>query len=116
MRSHVSMSVVLSCSAWLGSVYPADAAVTTVCQPTEPKRLPKVLRTCSTNPTSNERSCAVYKPIRSNLCEAKRLQSNIKINYELFGRNDCRAQAAARRLSDITHVVIHQGGWDAEHN
>ena len=60
--------------------------------------------------------CAVYDPIRSNECEARRNAGGVDVNYDFFGKTDCRTNSGARKLSDIDRVVIHNGGWNAQHN
>jgi len=84
-----------------------------VCEQTKPAATDRVLTKCS---GEAERTCRVYSPIRSNLCEARRLGGKSWVNYELFGLNDCRTSANRRALDTITHVVIHNGGWNATQN
>jgi N-acetyl-anhydromuramyl-L-alanine amidase AmpD len=60
--------------------------------------------------------CAVYNPIRSNLCEAQKTAGDLTVHYDYFGKTDCRTNTAARALSDVDRVVIHNGGWNARHN
>ena len=108
---------------WLISIFlvsqtlaaqPADEAVSvTVCDQTHPQRTTKLL---SESCDVKDSKCSVYSPIRSNLCEARRLRGEADVNFELFGRNDCRASENIRTLASITHVVIHNGGWNALHN
>ena len=64
----------------------------------------------------NSSSCAVYNPIRSNLCEAQKNAGDVAVSYDYFGKTDCRTNTRARSLSDIDRVVIHNGGWNARHN
>ena len=62
-------------------------------------------------------SCAVYNPIRSNLCEAQKGGAGESaVNYDYFGKTDCRTNSGSRALSAIDRVVIHNGGWNAKHN
>jgi len=51
--------------------------------------------------------CAVYNPIRSNECEARKNAGDLDVHYDFFGKTDCRTNTAARKLSDIDRVVIH---------
>jgi hypothetical protein len=60
--------------------------------------------------------CAVYNPIRSNECEARKNAGDLEVLYDLFGKTDCRTNSGSRKLSDIDRVVIHNGGWNARHN
>jgi N-acetyl-anhydromuramyl-L-alanine amidase AmpD len=71
---------------------------------------------CEADGNGKINACKVYDPIRSSLCEAERLRGAAVINFELFGRNDCRAAKGSRSLDLITHVVIHNGGWNAKGN
>lgn len=91
----------------------------TVCQETSPRRTANLLNN-RCEPDSNGRltPCAIYSPIRSDLCENKRMRGDSLVNYRFFGTNDCRASnnGVPRRLDTITFVVIHQGGWNAQHN
>lgn len=84
-----------------------------VCDQPKPAATDRVLAKCS---GEGARTCGVYSPIRSNLCEARRLGGKSWVNYELFGMNDCRTNANRRALKTVTHVVIHNGGWNAAHN
>ena len=62
--------------------------------------------------------CAVYNPIRSNECEARKNggAGEREVHFDYFGKTDCRTNTSARKLSDIDRVVIHNGGWNARHN
>jgi len=55
--------------------------------------------------------------LRSNLCFNKKINAVLgNVDFSLFGHNDARAGKKPRPLKSITHVVIHNGGWNGKHN
>jgi N-acetyl-anhydromuramyl-L-alanine amidase AmpD len=58
--------------------------------------------------------CVVYSPIKSNKALAKK-NRKVAVKFDYFGATDCRTNAK-RSLSDITMVVLHQGGYSAKQN
>lgn len=90
---------------------------TSSCESTHPEQTKQNLRTtCEPDRSGAVHPCGVYSPIRSNLCRARQMKGDVYVHFEHFGMNDCRASKHSRSLKEITKVVIHQGGWDAENN
>lgn len=92
----------------------SGAEETAACAPQVGKKTGAVLSQCKGWDKSSP--CAVYNPIRSNECEARKNAGDLDVHYDLFGKTDCRTNSGSRKLSDIDRVVIHNGGWNAQHN
>lgn len=64
---------------------------------------------CGWDLAHNQGPCAIYDPIKSNLCAAREANATLTVDYTYFGKTDCRTYAE-RKLSDIKRVIIHDGG------
>jgi N-acetyl-anhydromuramyl-L-alanine amidase AmpD len=80
-------------------------------EPATPKATGRYLDAYCDDPADR---CAVYSPIRSNKSLAKKGRK-VAVNFDYFGASDCRV-TSKRSLSDITLVVLHQGGYSAKQN